>query len=598
MKWVVFIVLISVGLLLLWSGMLVVLGPYLEPRIIPGVWIWDDAVGGLTTAAAPTALTEPELWITFLGPEGQHWTLAAEELGLSLASAPTLARAYQLGHAEEGVAALTARLALLHEGAVLPPVLAWDRTQAREQLRDLAAQIESAPQDAALRFEDGELVLTTAHTGRRLDVEAALAQLEPFLRLPGSREIALLVEELPPQIDDAEAAQALDVAQSILTEPLKLLLRNPYAGDPGPWTLSTASLAQLLTIFADAEQIEVGLDEAALQEFLLPLAKALHQEPLDARFHFDEATRQLTPVQASQIGRELDLPATVARINEQLRAGQHHISLVLQETAPAYPATVTAEELGIVELVTVGESYFGGSSSARDHNIRLGASQFDGIVIGPGEIFSFNEFLGEVTPEVGYDESYVIVGDRTLLGVGGGICQVATTAFRAAFYGGYEIVERWPHAYRVGYYELGGYGPGFDATIYSPLVDFRFVNDYPTPLLIETAVQPATARLQFLFYGQADGREVEQIGPTWGEPEPPGPPVYEYDPELPAGTVEKLENSHAGLRAELGRVVRDAEGHIWHEDHFQSHFVPWVARYRYGPGFTPPPGAELVGGEP
>ncbi|MCD4738179.1 MAG: VanW family protein [Anaerolineae bacterium] len=598
MKRFVFVALIIVGLMLLLGGVLVVLGPYLEPRIIPGVWIWDDAVGGLTTVAAPAALTEPDLWITFLGPDGQHWTLAAEELGLSLAPAPTLVQAYQLGHTEEGVAALMARLALLHEGVVLPPVLAWDRAQAVAQLHALAAQIESVPQDADLRFENGELVLTAACTGRRLNVEAALTQLEPLLRLPGSREIALLVEELPPQTDDAEATQALDVAQRILTESLKLLLRNPHEGDPGPWTLSVDSLAQMLTIYVDAGQIEIGLDEVALQEFLLPLAKALHQEPLNARFHFDETTRQLTPVQASQIGRELDLPATVARINEQLRAGQHQVSLVLRETAPAYPATATAEELSIMELVAVGESYFGGSSSARDHNIRLGASQFDGIIIGPGETFSFNEFLGEVTLEEGYDESYVIVGDRTLLGVGGGICQVATTAFRVAFYSGCEIVERWPHAYRVGYYELGGYGPGFDATIYSPLLDFRFVNDYPTPLLIETAVQPATARLQFLFYGQADGREVEQIGPTWGEPEPPGPPVYEYDPELPVGTVEKLENSHAGLRAVLERVVRDAGGNIWHEDRFQSHFVPWVARYRYGPGFTPPPGAEIVGGEP
>ena len=598
MKRFIFIALIIASLILLLGGVLVVLGPYLESRIIPGIWIWDTPVGGLTLAAAAEVLTEPDLWITFVAPGGERWPLSAEELGVSLAPDPTLARAYRPGHTAEGVAVLTTRLTLLREGIVLPPVLVWDRAQAVTQLRVLAAQIESVPQDAGLRFENGELVLAAARSGRRLNVEEVLAQLEPLLRLPGEREVALLVAELPPQIDDAEAAQALDIARGILAEPLKLLLRNPHEGDPGPWTLSTASLAQMLTIYTDAGQIAVGLDESALQEFLLPLAKALHQEPVNARFHFDEATQQLTPVQASQIGRELDVPATIARINEQLRAGQHHLPLVLLETAPEYPATATAEELGIVELVTVGESYFGGSSSARDHNIRLGASQFDGVIIGPGETFSFNEFLGEVTPEVGYDESYVIVGNRTLPGVGGGICQVATTVFRAAFYGGYEIVERWPHAYRVGYYELGGYGPGFDATVYSPLVDFRFINDYPTPLLIETAVQPATARLRFLFYGSADGREVEQIGPTWGESEPPGPPVYEYDPELPVGTVEKLENSHAGLRAELGRMVRDAEGQILHEDRFASHFVPWLARYRYGPGFTPPPGAEIVGEQP
>ncbi|MEA3308309.1 MAG: VanW family protein [Chloroflexota bacterium] len=593
-----FVVLIIASLLLLLGGALVILGPYLEARIIPGVWIWGAPVGSQTPAAAEGILAEPECWITFVGPEGQRWTLSAEELGVALAPAATLAPAYQLGHAEQGVVALRARLTLLREGVVLPPVLVWERVQAVQQLRALASQIDAVPQDAGLRFENGELALGAARSGRQLDVEAALTSLELLLRLPGSQELALPVVELPPQLDDAEAVAALDVAQNILAEPLKLLLRNPHEGDPGPWTLSTASLAQMLRIYTDAGQIAVGLDENALQEFLLPLAKALYQEPVNARFHFDEATQQLSSVQASEIGRELDVPATVARINEQLRAGQHYIPLVLHETEPEYPATATAEELGIVELLTVGESYFAGSSSARDHNIRLGASQFDGVLIGPGATFSFNEWLGEVTLEEGYDESYVIVGDRTLLGVGGGICQVATTVFRAAFYGGYEIVERWPHAYRVGYYELGGYGPGFDATVYSPLVDFRFVNDYHTSLLIETAVQPATARLQFLFYGQADGREVEQIGPTWGEPEPPGPPVYEYNPELPSGAVEKMENSHAGLYAELGRVVKDAAGQILHEDRFVSHFVPWVARYRYGPEFIPPPEAEIVGAQP
>ena len=598
MKNIVLSVIIIVGLFLFLGSVLGLLGPYLESRIIPGVWIWDAPVGGMSTAVAAENLTDDERWFTFLGPEGQRWTISAAELGVTIAPEQTAEHAYQLGHAEQGVAAFQQRLRLLHEGAILPPVLLWERAAAVTELRSLAAQLELPAQNAGVQIENGELVLIHAQLGRRVDVEAALTRLESRLRLPGSAEIELPVEELPPQIDDAEAFQAFDLAQNILSEPLELLLRNPHEGDPGPWTLPPASLEQMLEINANAGEIEVGLDEAALQEFLLPLAKALQQEPENARFDFDENTQQLTPLQKSQIGRELDVAASIARINEQLRLGQHQISLVLVETTPAYPASATADELGIVELITVGESYFGGSSSARDHNIQLGASQFDGIIIGPGETFSFNEFLGEVTPEEGYDESYVIVGDRTLPGVGGGICQVATTVFRAAFYGGYEIVERWPHAYRVGYYELGGYGPGFDATIYSPLVDFRFVNDYNTPLLIETEIAPATSRLRFLFYGRADGREVEQIGPTWGESESPGPPIYEYDPELPPGTVEKLEGAHEGLSALLKRVVRDASGEILHEDRFESHFVPWSARYKYGPEFTPPPNAEIVGERP
>ncbi len=116
------------------------------------------------------------------------------------------------------------------------------------------------------------------------------------------------------------------------------------------------------------------------------------------------------------------MAASVTQINDVLLGGGHEVPLVVNTIPPEVGDTLTAEDLGIRELVAVGESYFTGSSTARDRNIRLGASQFDGVVVAPGEAFSFNEHLGDVTPEAGYDESYVIIGNETVLGVGGGIC--------------------------------------------------------------------------------------------------------------------------------------------------------------------------------
>jgi vancomycin resistance protein YoaR len=357
-------------------------------------------------------------------------------------------------------------------------------------------------------------------------------------------------------------------------------------------------LAQMIIIEFDENHTWVGLDEMQLSQVLSPIAMSLHREPEDATFEFERATISLVLLDPSVTGRELDVGASVLRINEYLRQGQHQVPLVIHEIPPEVPDTLTAADLGITELVAVGESYFTGSSSARDRNIRLGSSRFDGILIKPGQIFSFNEYLGEVTADAGYDESYVIIGDRTVPGVGGGICQVATTAFRAAYFAGYPIIERWPHAYRVGYYELGGYGPGFDATIYSPFVDLKFKNDTPYHIYVKTEVDAASARLRFLFYSTDDQREVEQVGPEWGGSISPGPPVYEYDASLPAGTVRKLESAHNGLSATLGRIVRDGEGNVMYEDTFVSNFVPWPARYLYGPGYTPPADAVIVTPEP
>ncbi|MBN1247167.1 MAG: VanW family protein [Anaerolineae bacterium] len=575
------------------------LGPGLDQRLLPGVWVWDASLGGMTVeeAAARLETTLPlhQPSIVLLGPEEQRWALSPADLGMSVNAEATLAQAYRVGHEQVGREVFAERIDVILNGTHLSPVLTWDADLARGVLNAVANELTLPAQDAAVRLQGAQVILEPGKVGRRMEVSATLQALLPALHALEPLEMVAPVTELPPAIDDAQAQVAIHIAEEMLAEPLTLLLSDPGEGDPGPWEIPPDVLAKMMTIHVQADQVSVALDQAALAQQLGTLATALYRAPVDATFEFNTDTLEMTVTSSSRTGREMDVAASVQKVNEMLRAGEHWVPLVIKTIEPEVPDTLTAEDLGIRELVAVGESYFTGSSSARDSNIRLGASKFDGVLIAPGEVFSFNEHLGDVTPEAGYDESYVIIGNRTVPGVGGGICQVATTAFRAAYFGGYPIIERWPHAYRVGYYEIGGFGPGFDATIYSPVVDFRFQNDTPHHLLITTEVDAANSRLRFLFYSTDIGREVEQIGPEWGDPVSPGPPVYEYDASLPAGTVRKLESAHDGLSAVLGRVVRDADGNVLYEDEFVSDFIPWPTRYAFGPGYVPPANAEVVG---
>ncbi|MGC9396346.1 MAG: VanW family protein [Anaerolineae bacterium] len=590
--------LIVLTIVLLASVMVIgwMLGPGMEQRLIPGIWVWNISLGGMSPEEAlPHLQAELPLYqpnIVIVGPEGQRWAFSPADLGMAVDTQATLARAEAMGHLDQS--GLAERLKIMLDGVMLAPVLTWNEHQSLTQLQTIAEELYQPAQDARVRRAGAELQLEPSLEGRQMNISATLQVLLPHLYALESVEIVPVLTEISPQIPDARAQQALGVAQNVLAEPLTLLVPNPREGDPGPWTMTPDVMASMLIVLVEEDGVSVGLDEAALAEFLGPLALALFREPVNATFHFDTATLELVHEAPSVTGRELDVAASVERINDMLRDGEHYVPLVLLETPPEYPDTITAADLGIIEEVAVGESYFTGSSSARDRNIRLGASKFNGVIIKPGQTFSFNEYLGDVSLEAGYDESYVIIGDRTVLGVGGGICQVATTAFRVAYFGGYPIVERWPHAYRVGYYELGGFGPGFDATVYSPLVDFRFTNDTPHHILIQTEVDAARSRLRFVFYSTKDGRTVEQIGPTWGDPIPPEAPVYEYDPELPAGSVVRDERPINGLKATLRRIVRDAEGNVLYDDTFVSNFVPWPARYRYGPGYIPPDDAEVV----
>ncbi|MBN1487301.1 MAG: VanW family protein [Anaerolineae bacterium] len=578
---------------------LFVLGPGLDSRIVLGVWMWQTSLGGMTPVDAlphvldGLALNQPR--VTLIGPDDQRWVFSPADLGVDVEVNGTLAQAYGIGHIQQGSAALMERAGLLWQGRMVSPVLSWDNQRAASQLNALAIQLNRIPQDARVIVVDGQLTLEPGLPGRRLEVTQTLQSLVPLLQSPEPAELLLPVTVLPAKVSDTDAGQALDIAQTILSQELTLVLPESLPDDSGPWSLPVAVMTQRLVIHStDTGEVWVGLDVEFLTQFLAPLAVALHRDPVDSHFYFNENTGELDALNPSANGRDLNIEDSIAQVNERLRLGEHTIPLVLTTIEPRYPDTLKAADLGIRELVAVGESYFTGSSSSRDKNIGIGAARFNGIMLEPGQVFSFNEYLGDVTPEEGYDESYVIIGNRTVPGVGGGICQVATTAFRAAFFGGYEIIERWPHAYRVGYYELGGFGPGFDATIYSPLVDFRFKNDTPYHLLIQTQVDAARSRLQFRLYSTNDGRTVEQIGPTWGEPIPPGPPVYEYDATLPSGTSRKLESAHDGLDAVLERIVRDTEGNILHQDRFVSNFVPWSARYLYGPNFIIPAGADVI----
>ena len=172
-------------------------------------------------------------------------------------------------------------------------------------------------------------------------------------------------------------------------------------------------------------------------------------------------------------------------------------------------------DLGIKELIAVGKSDFSGSSAARINNVRVGASKYNGVIIMPGEEFSFNAHLGPVDAEHGFKPELVIKPEGATPEFGGGLCQVSTTAFRAAFFGGLPITARRNHSYAVHYYEwIDENRPravGLDATIYSPSQDMKFINDTAGAILIWTKIEGK--RLHFEFYGTPDGRQVTVDGP-------------------------------------------------------------------------------------
>jgi vancomycin resistance protein YoaR len=172
------------------------------------------------------------------------------------------------------------------------------------------------------------------------------------------------------------------------------------------------------------------------------------------------------------------------------------------------------------------------------------------------------------------------------------VCQVSTTLFRTALYGGYPIVERHEHAYRVYYYEQTAKSTdpllaGLDATVYFPLVDLKFTNDRPTWLLMETYYYQDTMSLVWKFYSGDDGRSVDVQNLGLQNVVPAPDPLFEENPELSPGEIKQVDWSGDGADITVTRVV-SLGNQVLSTDTIQTHYEPWQAVCQYGPGTDNP----------
>ncbi len=321
-----------------------------------------------------------------------------------------------------------------------------------------------------------------------------------------------------------------------------------------------------------------------VEPLLGPIQKQVYVAPVNAKFVMQN--NKVTTFQQSSNGQAVDYNA-VENMTEQevpiLASAQHpmaiHITVPVITLKPPV-STDQANDLGIVEGVGVGKSTYFGSDPNRIHNIVLAASKLNGIIVAPNEVFSFDKAIGDISQYSGYAQAYVIQNGRTVLGDGGGVCQVSTTLFRAILNAGLPVVERHGHAYRVGYYEQNS-PPGFDATIYVPTVDLKFKNDTSHYILIQSNADPTNSALSFTLYGTSDGRVVNISTPVITNQTPPPPPLYQDDPSSPVGVVKQVDFAASGADVSFTRTVT-RNNKVIISDTFNTNYQPWQAVYLRG----------------
>lgn len=320
-----------------------------------------------------------------------------------------------------------------------------------------------------------------------------------------------------------------------------------------------------------------AISEKKLHEFLSHsgLLKNVRQSTVEVRYQTKQK-KQIVFSGDPQAGYSINFPALVQTLNLALETKTQHVQVPADKIFSRVIAHPDLAKDGIKEIIAIGESNFSGSSRERRQNIIAGLNKFNGVRVKRGKIFSFNDILESVDEEDGFVKELVIKGNKTVKELGGGVCQVSTTAFRAALNGGLPIRARRNHSYAVPYYKPFG----LDAAIYLGQLDLRFKNDTPGDILVQSYVEDDN--IFFVFYGTHDDRTIALRGPyISNHRNAPDPTVLETE-DLPTGEMKVVSAEHDGFTTEWIRTV--SKNGLVDQDTFRSVYRPWPATIKKGTG--------------
>lgn len=429
-----------------------------------------------------------------------------------------------------------------------------DENKLVSYLGQIAPAMAVRPQDAAIDFVGGRLVVTESVEGKALDLPATAKAIARELA-SGNHTVAPVLKSIAPAIATADVARVKVAAETIIGQPLRVFYED------NSWTLGREQLARMLT-FSRVEvdgrpQVAAGLDRKSLAKFVEGIAPRINRKPRDARFTF--ASGKVSVLSESVDGLSVNIDETVEAINVLAATSHRQASLVVRTEKAAVQSSDVAS-IVIKDLLSSATTSYAGGIPARNHNVELATGRLNGVVVPPGEVFSFNFALGPTTLDSGFRVGYGIAMSGTTAitveSVGGGICQVATTLYHASFWAGLEIVERLPHLYWIPRYGQPPKGmKGLDATVDDPWVDLKIKNNTGNWIAIQS--KTANGNVVFSIYGVDPGWKVTAEGPYIRNVVPADTTmIEEEDPSMPEGTTLLVEHAEDGFDSTVIRHIQ------------------------------------------
>lgn len=562
-----------------------------KERIYPNIAILGVNVGGLTPDEAVQALEdhfrpfkEAPIVLTF---EDRSWRVSGEELGLTMSFAESVEQAYTIGRTHDMLTNMQTIVQTIQQGDEVGVTVVVDEQKTQASVARLATVIDQVARDPRLMLNGTSMWVQAGSKGRMVLVDETVARIREVLPLlVKQQQVTVATRELLPRVDSAAVETARQRFAYLVEQPLTVVVGEKE------YVWESADLARMVEYVQVAEDdgsdsYQVFFNPYQLERRIVDIAEETQTPPSYPRVAWNGGNLLVTdPGKPGwKLNRHEGRDAIVASVDQ----GNRRVEL-----NPRYVAVPVTQDnvntLRIVDLVSEGKSDFTGSAPYRVTNIEAGLKLLNGILIPPGEEFSFNESIGEIDEKNGFVEGYAIVQNRTQLEFGGGICQDSTTVFRAAFWAGLPITERWGHSFYISWYDK--YGPtGMDSTIFTGGPDLKFVNDTGNWLLMQTSSNAKTGVASVRLYGTPTERKVELVQYIYERTPAPEQPIYVADDEQPQGTVKHSDRARDGLAIEIERYITDPDGTARQPDSFVTRFKPWPNIFVLNP-------QDMAGGAP
>jgi vancomycin resistance protein YoaR len=542
-------------------------------RIIPGVVIGSTRVGGLTYEQALERLRQKESStnkVITLRYADKVFTIEPQDYGLEYRWDEAVTRAVLIGRSGNFLVDTKDKVSGIFRPLYIKSTYTYTDSKLSREMSSIKAEINREGQDASFVLKNGQLDVRTADEGVKvLDQELYESVISSINNLDFS-EKPIKVKSVEPSLNAEDVRKFSSQVQQIIDTSFKVVYEK------SEWPLNPEQKLDLIKVQIDEDggTPDLVLNTMRFEDYIEEYGLVVNQVPR-GKVTGTEGT-QVTGFEITKNGTEIDKEKFAKDFSEALFGLKPSVTISTKEVN----SVEDKSKYGIFALLGEGSSKFSGSITGRVKNIVLSAQRTDGVLVAPGATYSFNRSVGEISTKTGYDTAYIIQNGRTVLGEGGGVCQTSTTLFRAVLNAGLPITTRFPHAYRVGYYEQDG-PPGLDASVFQPSVDFQFKNDTSSYILVQAYPDPKNYTLNFKIYGTPDGRKVEITKPVVTAVVPAPEPLYQDDPTLEKGKVKQVDWAANGANVSFNRTVQRGD-EVLYEDTFTSKYQPWRAVYLKG----------------